>query len=285
MIDKQEELETENLEVELLLEAFYKKYGNDFRDYSRVHIKRRLMNVRDLCGYDSISSMTRDLLWDKKFKQKLLLEFSVNFTEMFRDPDFYLYLREEIMDLLKTFPFVKIWHAGCSTGEEVYSLAIMLKETGLYKKTQVYATDFNDKVLRMAEDGIYPIDYIKTYTSNYQKAGGQLSFSDYYQADNHNVIIEPTLREKIVFANHNLVSDGVFGEMNLILCRNVLIYFNKKLQNRALTLFKDSLCRGGILCLGSKEALRFTDVDEYFESLNEQHRVFRLKYSGSSDDV
>ncbi len=244
-MQKKEELENENIEIELLLDGLYRKHGYDFRDYSRVHIKRRIMDMKKRVGYDSVSMMIHDLFWDKNFIQNLLLSFSVNYTEMFRDPEFYRFIKDEIIDLLGTFPFVKIWHAGCSTGEEVYSLAIMLKEAGLYKRTQIYATDFNDKVLRMAEDGIYQIDHIKDYTANYQKAGGEASFSDYYDSDDHNVIIDPALKERMVFANHNLVSDGVFGEIHMILCRNVMIYFNRKLQNRVISLFKESMAMGG----------------------------------------
>jgi len=278
MTKKENELFNENLEIELFLEVLCKKYGYDFRDYSKAHIKRRVMELKNRNGYHSITMMTNDLLWEKEFVKDVLLEFSVNFTEMFRDPDFYLYLRNEIPDILRTFPFIKIWHAGCSTGEEVYSLAIMLKEEGIYDKCRIYATDFNDRVLKLAESGIFPIDQIREYTSNYQRAGGKESFSDYYLSDDENVIMDSALKEKIVFANHNLVSDGVFGEMNLILCRNVLIYFNKDLQNRVFGLFKESLCNGGLLCLGSKESLKFSEVEDDFKIMNEQHKVYSLKY-------
>ncbi|PLX70443.1 MAG: chemotaxis protein CheR [Denitrovibrio sp.] len=278
MTDREIELENENIEVELLIEALVKKHGFDFRDYSRVHIKRRILEVKQRLRYESISMMIKDIIYDREFLNKLLLSFSINYTEMFRDPDVYLFMRNEIIDLLRTFPFVKIWHAGCSTGEEVYSLAIMLKEAGIYNKTQIYATDFNDKVLKMAEDGIYPIEYVKNYTSNYQQAGGKESFSDYYIADDNNVIMDSSLRKKVVFANHNLVTDGVFGEIHLIMCRNVLIYFNKNLQDRVLHLFKDSLCNGGVLCLGTKETIENSTAESDFETLDKKLKIYRLKY-------
>jgi chemotaxis protein methyltransferase CheR len=281
---KNDELFNENIEVELLLDALYKKHGYDFRDYSRAHIKRRLMEMKRRGGYDSVSMMTHDLIWDKNFIKKLLLDFSVNFTEMFRDPDFYHFIRQDVVDILRTFPFIKIWHAGCSTGEEVYSLAIILKEEGLYDRAQIYATDFNDKVLKTAEEGIYPIDKIKDYTFNYQKSGGSESFSDYYISDDQNVILDSSLKEKIVFANHNLVSDGVFGEMHLIMCRNVLIYFNNKLQDKVLNLFKASLCNGGILCLGNKESIKFTKIEKDFDIIEDKKKVYKLKYIKGSDE-
>lgn len=283
MIEKQEEFTNEKIEVELFLEALYRRHGYDFRKYSKVHIKRRIDGIKVRLGYDSISRMIHDIMWEPAFKQTVLHEFSINYTEMFRDPKFYNYLRNEVIDLLKTFPFIKIWHAGCSTGEEVYSLAIMLKECGLYDKTQIYATDFNDKVLRKAEQGIYPLDYIKSYTQNYQQAGGLNSFSDYYVSDDHNVVLNSSLREKIVFANHNLTSDGVFGEIHLILCRNVLIYFNKELQDKVLNLFRESLCNGGIMCLGSKETLKFTGVEGCFNTLSEDMKTYQLRYDRRCD--
>jgi chemotaxis protein methyltransferase CheR len=277
-MDAKEILQNENLEIELFLDAMYEKHGYDFRSYSRAHLKRRIMNIKNNKNYDSISMMTHDLIWDKDFKKNILHEFSINYTEMFRDPEFYNYLREEVFETLRTFPFIKIWHAGCSTGEEVYSLAIMLKEAGLYDRCQIYATDFNDSVLKIAESGIYPLHDIREYTKNYQTAGGKRSFSDYYDADNHNVILDQSLKEKIVFANHNLVSDGVFGEINLIMCRNVLIYFNKDLQDKVFKLFEESLCQGCFMCLGSKETLKFSKFDEKFDSVSEKHKVYKKKY-------
>ena len=175
--------------------------------------------------------MLDKILNDRAFFETMLLDLSINVTEMFRDPSFYKNLRKDVIPILKTYPFVKIWHAGCATGEEVYSLAILLKEEGLYKRAQIYATDFNEVVLQKAKEGIYPIDCMKDYTVNYQKAGGRESFADYYTAKYDSAIIDKSLKNNIIFADHNLATDGVFGEMNLILCRNVLIYFNKILQN------------------------------------------------------
>jgi len=273
-----EMLENENLEIELFLDALYKKHGYDFRDYSRAHIRRRVIHLRNKGGYSSVAMMIHDLLRDGEFRDKALQDFSINYTEMFRDPDFYRFLRVEAVEILKTFPHVKVWHAGCATGEEAYSLAIILKEAGIYDRVQIYATDFNDNVLASAKKGIYPISCIRDYTVNYQQSGGVTTFSDYYDSDDRNVMLDKSLGEKIVFANHNLVSDGVFGEMHMILCRNVLIYFNKDLQCRVLELFRESLCGGGVLCLGSKESLKHSCVEESFETFNEKYRVYKLKY-------
>ena len=221
--------------------------------------------------------MQHEILTNREFFEVLLLDFSINVTEMFRDPIFYKYLRRELVPVLKTYPFVKIWLAGCATGEEVYSLAIILKEEGLYKRTQIYATDFNEAVLKKAKEGIYPIDCMKDYTVNYQKAGGRESFADYYTAKYDSAIIDKSLKNNIIFADHNLATDGVFGEMNLILCRNVLIYFNKILQNRVLGLFYNSLCRNGYLCLGNKESLKFSEQTDNFITIDNKGKIYRKK--------
>jgi len=194
---------------------------------------------------------------------------------MFRDPSFYSSLREKVIPVLKTYPFIKIWHAGCATGEEVYSMAILLKEENLLSKTMLYATDLDDKVLKTAREGIYPLDKIKEYTQNYQKVHGNSSFSDYYTAKYEAAIMDRSLRKNIVFSQHNLVTDGVFGEMNLIICRNVLIYFDKDLQNRVLQLFHDSLTRKGILCLGSKETIKFSKVKDLFTEYDGKEKIYK----------
>ncbi len=269
--------ENENIEIQLLLEAMYQKYGYDFRNYSRASVKRRIRHRLELSEFENISEIQHKLLYEREFFEILLLDLSINVSEMFRDPLFYLALRQEVIPILKTYPFIKIWHAGCSMGEEVYSMAILLQEEGLYKRTQLYATDFNDVVLQKAKAGIYPIDTIKDYTLNYQRAGGKDSFVKYYTAKHGSIIMDRDLKKNIVFANHNLVSDGVFGEMNLILCRNVLIYFNKDLQNRVLKLFYESLCHYGILCLGSKESLQFSDYADYFEALVRHEKIYKRK--------
>jgi chemotaxis protein methyltransferase CheR len=219
--------------------------------------------------------MQHRLIHDESFFHTLLLDLSINVSEMFRDPWVYKQIRETVAPRLRSYPFIKIWHAGCAAGQEVYSMSILLEEEGMKDRTQIYATDFNELILAKAKDGIYPLDLIREYTANYQQAGGRNSLSDYYIADYDNAVIRHSLRERILFSSHNLVTDGVFGEMQMIFCRNVLIYFDKILQNRVLRLFYDSLCPGGFLCLGSKESLKFSDVSEMFEVLSEKDRIYR----------
>ena len=267
--------DSESIEIELLLEAIFRKYGYDFRNYSRASLKRRLNNVLASSRLNSFSEMQHKILYDKKFFESLLLDLTVNVTEMFRDPSFYCALREKVIPVLKTYPFIKIWHAGCSTGEEVYSMAILLKEENLLSKTMLYATDIDDKVLKIAREGIYPLERIKEYTQNYQKAQGQSSFSDYYMAKYEAAIMNSSLKKNIVFSQHNLVTDGIFGEMNLVICRNVLIYFDKDLQNRVLQLFHDSLTRKGILCLGSKETIKFSKVKDLFTEYDGREKIYK----------
>lgn len=266
-----------NIEIQLILEAIYNKYGYDFRNYSKAHIKRRLLNRVATSKLKSISEMQHKVLHEPEFFEILLRDLSINVTEMFRDPGFYLALRKEVIPVLKTYPFIKVWHAGCSTGEEVYSFAVVLKEEGLYDRTQIYATDFNHDVLDIAKKGIYPIDRIKEFTANYQAAGGTHSFSDYYMANYNSVIYDPSLKKNLVFAEHNLVTDSVFAEVNLIICRNVLIYFNKELQSRVISLFYDSLNNGGFLGLGSKETIQFTTKGDHFEVIDKNEKIYKKK--------
>ena len=268
---------TEDLELRLLLEAVYQKYGYDFREYAQASVKRRILHRLHLSGLPNLSAFQGRVIHDTAFFEQLLLDLSINVTEMFRDPSFYHALRTDVIPLLKTYPFLKIWHAGCSTGEEAYSMAILLQEEGLAQRTQIYATDFNDVVLHKAKEGIYAVENVKEYTLNYQRAGGKYAFVDYYTAQHDSIIMNRSLKENIVFANHNLESDGVFGEMHLILCRNVLIYFNKNLQNRALKLFADSLGRRGVLCLGSKENIRFSSSAERFDDVVADEKIYRKK--------
>ena len=270
-----DDFETQNIELQLLLKAIYLKYGYDFRNYSKASIKRRVFHRLDKEGLESISAMQHKLLYDVSFFERLLLDLSINVTEMFRDPSFYLALRKFVMPKLKKHSFLKIWHAGCSSGEEVYSMAILLKEEGLYDRTQIYATDMNEVVLKQATDGIFNISKLKQYTANYQKSGGLESFSDYYMAHYDHVVMDKSLKGNILFSDHNLATDGVFGEMNLILCRNVLIYFNRELQNRVLGLFYDSVSPGGFLCLGSKESIRFSKYSDAFEDVVRIERIYR----------
>ena len=269
--------ENENIEIDLLLEGIYQKYGYDFRSYSKASLRRRIRKRLAASEFDSISAMQHAVLYNPSFFDALLLDLSINVTEMFRDPSFYLALRQKVIPELKGFPFIKIWHAGCATGEEIYSMAILLEEAGLRDRVQIYATDFNEVVLTKAREGIFPLRSMRSYTRNYQEAGGTESFSKYYTARYDSAIIDPSLRKKIIFADHNLVTDGVFGEMHLIFCRNVLIYFNQALQSRVLNLFQDSLCEEGILCLGSRESLRFSQCSEAFEDLAKKEKIYRKK--------
>jgi len=261
-----------------LLEAIYHKYGYDFRQYSEAHIKRRIMNRMVLSGLEDLVHMQELVLKSETFASTLLQDLSITVTEMFRDPAFYKSLRENVIPVLKTYPFLKIWHAGCSSGEEAYSMSIILQEEGLSDRTTIYATDFNQQVLNRAKEGIFSQKMIKDYAVNYKLSGGKEDFSSYYTADNDNVIMNQSLKKKIVWANHNLVTDSVFAEVNLILCRNVLIYFDRKLQNKVQSLFHKSLMKGGILCLGSKESLRFTEYHDQYSVLDEKQRIFKKKY-------
>ena len=270
-------LESQKIELELLLQAIYLKYGYDFSEYSKASIKRRVLQGLSRSGLKTISDMQHKLLYDRKFFETLLLNLSVNVTEMFRDPSFYKALREKVIPVLKDQSFIKVWHAGCATGEEVYSMAILLKEEGIYEKTRIYATDFNEGVIEKAREGIYHIDMLKKYTHNYRQAGGLESFADYYTARYEHVVLQKSLKKNITFSDHNLTTDSSFGEMDLIVCRNVLIYFNRKLQNRVFHLFRDSLCEGGILCLGSKESTRFSECSDDFEDVVRKEKIYRKK--------
>jgi chemotaxis protein methyltransferase CheR len=231
-----------------------------------------------LSGIKDLFQMKELILKDEEFAAKLLQDLSITVTEMFRDPLFYKAIREKIVPVLKTYPFIKVWHAGCATGEEAYSMAILLEEEGLYERTTIYATDFNQQALNKAKEGIFPNELIKEYTINYQLAGGKEPFSDYYTSSYDHVIMNKSLKKNIVFSNHNLVTDSVFAEVHLILCRNVLIYFERDLQNKVQKLFYDSLINGGILCLGSKEGLRFTNVYERYVELDKKQRIYKKKY-------
>lgn len=271
-------VENEDLEVKLLLEAIYQKYGYDFRNYSKAHIKRRIIHRMNMVGASNISELQYRVIYDEKFLTTMLSDFSINVTEMYRDPYFYKAFRERIIPVLKTYPFVRIWHAGCSTGEEVYSMAILLKEEKIYDKVQIYATDFNKVALQKAKEGIYDLSDVKDFTHNYQQAGGTASFADYYIAKYDSLIFDQELKKKITFADHNLVTDGVFGEMHVIICRNVLIYFNRELQNRVFDLFHQSLANGCFLCLGSKESIRYSPSSEYFSPYLETEKIYQKKY-------
>lgn len=266
-----------DIEIKMLLETIYQKYGYDFRNYSMASIKRRIKRRLSLSGLETISAMQHKIIYDESFFTTLLLDLSITYTDMFRDPSFYKAFRTQVVPELKKTPHVKIWHAGCATGEEVYSVAIVLHEEGLYDQTQIYATDFNEVVIEKARQGIYEIDKLKTFTQNYQKAGGCASFADYYTARYDYALMKQFLKEHINFSDHNLVTDGAFGEMDMIVCRNVLIYFSRELQDQILLLFKKSLCDDGYLCIGSKETIRFSSVSNDFEDVVKQERIYRKK--------
>jgi chemotaxis protein methyltransferase CheR len=272
-----EELLIEDIEIDLLLEAILRRYGYDFREYARASIERRLRQFFQTSGIQSISGLIPRVLREREFSTALIQQFSVAVTEMFRDPPVYMAIREHVVPLLRTYPHVKVWHAGCATGEEVYSMAMVLLEEGLGDKAHLFGTDFNDSALESAKDGIYLADKMKEFTKNYQQSGGKGSFAQYYHAQYDSAVMDASLKKLITVANHNLVTDGVFGEMQLVFCRNVLIYFGKDLQDRALRLLTDSLTRGGFLCLGSKEDLRFSSVEREFDVVDERTRIFRKK--------
>lgn len=267
--------ELEELEIDLLLEAIQRCYGYDFRDYARASVRRKVRSIARSVGVVHVSELIPRLIHDQQLFGSIVGAFSTPVTEMFRDPPFFRFLRETVVSYLRTWPFVRIWLAGCATGEEVYSLAILLKEEGLYEQCTLFATDFVDASLRKAQEGIYPLASMKTAIGNYQQSGGRGLFSDYYHACYDSVIMDASLRENVTFANHNLVTDGIFSEVHLILCRNVMIYFNSALQKRVLNLFHDSLLHGGFLALGSKESLRHHEFDGKFADLEPAWKIYR----------
>jgi len=267
--------ELEQIEIELLLEGIYQHYGFDFRSYAYASIRRRLWKRIEAEGLTTISGLQDQVLHNPPMMEKLLLDLSINVTSMFRDPGFYRVFREQVIPTLRTYPFIRVWHAGCATGEEVYSMAILLEEEGLYERSRIYATDINEVVLQKAKSGIFPLERMQEYTENYIAAGGKRAFSDYYTAKYGGALFSPGLTKNVVFSQHNLVTDRSFSEFNVILCRNVLIYFDKTLQSRVLTLFYDSLATFGILALGSKESLRFSPYEECYEQINGPEKIYR----------
>ncbi len=269
------EPDLEQLEIELLLEAIYRRYGLDFRQYAQASLKRRLYRRLHAEGLETLSELQNRLLHDPPCMERLLLDLSINVTAMFRDPSFYVAVREKIVPALHTYPFTRIWCAGCSTGEEVYSLAILLHEEGLYEKTRIYATDINEHVLQTAREGVFPLERMKQYTQNYIKGGGTGDFSEYYVAAYDSVRFARSLTENIVFAQHNLAMDRGFNEFNVIVCRNVMIYFDRALQNHVHNLFYDSLDTFGILALGHKESIGFTRLADRYEEIDAGERIYR----------
>ncbi len=267
--------ELEDIEIDLLLDGLYRVYGFDFRDYSRASIKRRILELMRAEHFETVSAFQDRVLHDTSCLDRFLLGLSVHATSMFRDPTFYLTFRRRAVPLLRTYPTVQIWVAGCSTGEEVYSLAILLQEEQLYAKCRIYATDISQAVLRRARDGIFPLAAMREYTSNYHQAGGTHEFSDYYTARYDSVIFSSALKNNVVFSEHNLATDGSFNEFQVILCRNVMIYFNKDLQARVHNLLYDSLSMFGVFGLGNKESLKFTPRAAFYEHLNERDKLYR----------
>lgn len=267
----------EQLELDLLLEAIFRHHGFDFRQYARASVLRRVGNRVRAERLETITGLQERLLHDADCMERLLLELSVNTTAIFRDPGFYLALRKFVVPRLKTYPFVRIWHAGCSTGEEVHSLAILMKEEGLHDRCRIYATDMNEAVIKRARDGIYPLSAMKEYTQNYQRAGGKEDFSRYYTARYDHAIFDAGLRDNVVFSQHNLATDGSFNEFALILCRNVMIYFDETLQGRVHGLLYDSLCPLGLLCLGTKESLLGSQHAEDYLALDARQKIFRRR--------
>lgn len=265
----------ERVEIELLLEGVFRHYGFDFRSYAYASIRRRLWKRVEAEGLASISELQALVLHDSAAMDRLLLDLSISVTAMFRDPDFYRVFRQEVVPLLRTYPFIRIWHAGCSSGEEVYSAAIVLEEEGLLDRARIYATDINDRVLKQAKAGIFPLNRMQEYTENYINAGGERSFSEYYTAMYDGALFSPSLTRNTVFSQHNLVTDRSFSEFHMVFCRNVLIYFDRALQDRVHALFYDSLVMFGILALGSKESLRFSQYEDCYEMLHVKERIYR----------
>lgn len=263
------------LEIDLLLRGVFERYGYDFRNYARASITRRIRRAMQLEAVSTVSALQDRLLHDAEAAMRFVAALSVHTTAMFRDADVYSALRTDVVPMLRTYPFVRIWHAGCSTGEEVYSLAILLEELEVYDRCRVYATDISDVILDRARQGVVPLSKMREYTQNYQRAGGLSDFSSYYTTDQENAVFRASLKRNIVFSQHNLVSDSMFNEFQLIVCRNVLLYFDEKLRDRALDLFHGSLSPLGTLVLGKKESLRFTRFAAKYRELQDDLQIYR----------
>ncbi len=264
-----------DIELRLLMKAIYLKYSYDFRDYTGASQKRRVAYALSQLGLPNISALQDRVLHDPAVFGQLLQFLTIPVSEMFRDPPYFLALRQQVVPVLHTYPSVKIWVAGCSTGEEAWSMAILLHEEGLLKRTQIYATDINPASIEKARQGIFPLESVKGYTTNYQRAGGTSAFSDYYTAAYGSAKFDPALCADVIFADHSLATDSVFAETQLVSCRNVLIYFNRTLQDRALGLFHESLCHRGFLGLGAKESIDFSAYATRFDTLARAERIFR----------
>ncbi|KJH72417.1 CheR family methyltransferase [Aliterella atlantica] len=268
-------IDLETVEIELLLEGVFRVYGYDFRNYAPASLKRRIWHTIRRENLTTISALQDKILHDSACLERFVLNLSINVTSMFRDPSFYLALRTHVVPLLRTYPFIRIWHAGCATGEEVYSMAILLQEENLYHRCRLYATDINEEVIKKAKTGIFPVQLMQEYTQNYLQAGGKRSFSEYYTAAYNSAIFRTSLKENMVFSQHNLVTDSSFNEFHVILCRNVLIYFNQELQAQVYQLFHESLINFGILGLGKPETLKFTAYEQKYQQLVATEKLYR----------
>lgn len=262
-------------EIDILLHEIANRYGYDFNEYARASLHRRIELFYTKTKQQSFAAMQERLMKDRVFFMSFVEQITVNVTEMFRDANFYKLLREQVIPVLATYPFIRIWHAGCSTGEEVYSLAILLKEANLLHKSILYATDINQAVLTKAKSGIFPIATMQQNSENYIRSGGREDFSRYYQANHNLAKFDSTLSEKMIFSTHNLVADTSFNEFQLILCRNVLIYFNRNLQDEVLQLFDRSLESLGFLALGSKESIKFSSISKYYQQVLYNEKIWR----------
>jgi len=268
-----------DIELRMLVEAVYLKYNYDFRDYTGASQKRRVLVAMREMECNTVSELQSKVLHEPNGFAQLLQYLTIPVTEMFRDPEYFRAIREQVAPLLQTYPSLKIWVAGCSTGEEVYSLAILLKEEGLLERSIIYATDINPKSLEAARRGVFQLDRMRLFTENYQKSGGKAAFSDYYTAAYGGALFDRDLIENVTFADHSLATDSVFSETHFVSCRNVLIYFNRTLQDRVFGLFHESLCHRGFLGLGSKESIDFSSYAERFEPLARRERLFRKAMS------
>jgi chemotaxis protein methyltransferase CheR len=266
----------EDIEIELFVRALKLRHGYDFTQYAPASLRRRVLQLAHAQQADTVSALTTRLLHETAFLPVVLEGLSVPVSEMFRDPDVFKTLREQVFPVLASYPQINIWQAGCAHGQEVYSLAILLEEEGLYERTHIYATDFNESALLHAQEGIYPAKEAQLWSRNYLAAGGSHTLADYYSARYELLKLDQRLRRNVTFANHNLVTDEVFCEAHLVLCRNVLIYFSDPLQDRTLALFRDSLVRGGFLCLGTRESLDFAPSAADFAPVDAARRIYRL---------
>ena len=264
-----------DIEVKLFIEAVFMKYKYDFRQYGLASIKRRLSSALIAHDIKTVSALQEKILYEPAFFSAILQYMTISTTEMFRDPNYFKAFREKVLPYLKSYPSIKIWVAGCSSGEEAYSFAIIFKEAGLLDRVMIYATDINPVILDKARMGVYRLEDMKKNSLNYQQSGGSASLADYYTANYNAAAIDNSLKKNIIFADHSLATDAVFSEMQFVSCRNVLIYFDKELQNRAIELFHDSLSMKGFLGIGSKESLKFSKCESSFESWSLPDRIYR----------